>query len=242
MIEFIRKTYKQSKDALIKELECALLEEKKIHVVTANPEIMMHGDRNADYARLLLNERTLITPDGIGIVKAANFLKCPVLERIPGVEMVQELLKILDQHQLSLYCYGSKAEVLEKFHHVLKENYPDIKVVGLKDGYTNKEDDVFKDIASKNPDLILVALGVPRQELVIRQHFDTFSKGIFVGVGGSLDVLSGSIKRAPQIFIKLNLEWLYRIAGDPKRIKRFYNNNVKFFKKLKTEKRIKNEN
>jgi N-acetylglucosaminyldiphosphoundecaprenol N-acetyl-beta-D-mannosaminyltransferase len=79
-----------------------------------------------------------------------------------------------------------------------------------------------------NPDIVLVALGVPKQELLIAKHYDKFSKGIFVGVGGSFDVISGTKKRAPEIIQKLNIEWLYRIIGDKERIKRFYNSNVKF--------------
>ena len=80
----------------------------------------------------------------------------------------------------------------------------------------------------KEPDIVLVALGMPLQEELIYKYFDKFKKGIFIGVGGTFDVLSGSKKRAPKILIKLNLEWFYRIIKEPKRIKKFWNNNVKF--------------
>ena len=91
----------------------------------------------------------------------------------------------------------------------------------------------FKEIIKCKPDIVLVALGMPQQEELIYKYLDKFKKGIFVGVGGSFDVLSGTIKRAPKIFIKLNLEWLYRILKEPKRLKRFYNNNIKFILKIK---------
>jgi len=94
---------------------------------------------------------------------------------------------------------------------------------------------VFEEIASLKPDVCLVALGIPVQEKLIYKHLDKFEKGIFVGVGGSFDVISGTKKRAPEFFIKCNLEWLYRIAKEPKRLKRFYNSNVKFIFAVKKE-------
>lgn len=90
--------------------------------------------------------------------------------------------------------------------------------------------------AAAAPDIMLVALGIPAQEKLIYKHLNKFKKGIFVGVGGSFDVLSGTKARAPEFFINHNLEWLYRILKEPSRIKRFYNSNVKFIFKVKHEK------
>ncbi|MEG0034986.1 MAG: WecB/TagA/CpsF family glycosyltransferase, partial [Bacilli bacterium] len=102
-------------------------------------------------------------------------------------------------------------------------------------GYTEDKDAVFEEIKKKNSDIVLVALGVPKQEKLIFEHLSKFDKGIFIGIGGSLDVISGSKKRAPKLFIKMNLEWLYRILREPKRIKRFYESNVKFIFRLRNE-------
>ena len=96
-------------------------------------------------------------------------------------------------------------------------------------GYVEDKNKVFETIEELEPDIILVALGMPVQEKLIYESLDKFNKGIFVGVGGSFDVLSGTKKRAPEFFIKHNLEWLYRIAKEPSRIRRFYDNNIKFF-------------
>ena len=90
-------------------------------------------------------------------------------------------------------------------------------------------------IAEKEPDISLIALGAPMQELLIRRHMASFKKGVLIGVGGSFDVLSGMKKRAPQFFVKCNLEWLYRIVTEPKRLKRFWNNNIKFLFVLRKE-------
>ncbi|MDD2435922.1 MAG: WecB/TagA/CpsF family glycosyltransferase, partial [Bacilli bacterium] len=110
-----------------------------------------------------------------------------------------------------------------------------LKIGALLNGYSKDKDKDFETIFKTNPDIVLVALGMGNQEKLIYRHLNKFKKGIFVGVGGSLDVLSGTKKRAPKIFIKLNLEWLYRICKEPKRIKRFYQNNIKFLIKLKKD-------
>ena len=95
--------------------------------------------------------------------------------------------------------------------------------------------EVFDDIIDKKPDAVLVALGIPHQELLIYDNLDKFDKGIFVGVGGSFDVLSGMKKRAPKFFIKFHLEWLYRICREPKRMKRFFKSNVKYLFEIRKE-------
>ena len=110
----------------------------------------------------------------------------------------------------------------------IKKEYPKIVIKGHANGYVKDKDKVFQDIIKSKPDICLVALGIPEQELLIDKHINDFKKGIFMGVGGSFDVFSETKKRAPKIFIKLNLEWLYRLFKEPYRIKRFYNNNIKF--------------
>ena len=87
---------------------------------------------------------------------------------------------------------------------------------------------MFDEIADEQPDIVLVALGIPQQEILIYKNYERFEKGIFIGVGGSFDVLSGMKKRAPEFFVKCNLEWLYRIVKEPKRMKRFFVSNIKF--------------
>lgn len=117
---------------------------------------------------------------------------------------------------------------------MLKEKYPNAILAGRQDGYVEDKQKVFLEIAKVNPDIVLVALGAPTQEMLIYQNLEHFTKGIFVGVGGSFDVLSGSKKRAPNFFVKMRLEWLYRITTEPKRLKRFAKYNITYgFKILK---------
>ena len=108
--------------------------------------------------------------------------------------------------------------------------------VQYENGYVEDKQKVFDEIEKLSPDLVLVALGIPAQELLINKNFEKFNKGIFIGVGGSFDVLSGTKKRAPKFFIKFHLEWLYRITTEPKRMKRFLDSNVKYLFKLSEEK------
>ncbi len=192
----------------------------------------MLSEKNQEYRNMLLDKNTEIVADGIGLVKAGRILGYVIKERIPGIEIAEELLKYASEHQKKVYLFGSKPEVIEKMGNLIREKYSDAKLIGMQDGYVEEKDKVFKDIVKKEPDIILVALGMPKQEELIYKYLDKFKKGIFVGVGGSFDVISGTKKRAPKIFIKTNTEWLYRIVKEPKRIKRFYDNNIKFIFKI----------
>lgn len=233
MKKYFEKLYKKDKTSFYNDLEKNLKNNKKEFIVTANPETFMHGTSDVDFNKMLIDKETTIVPDGIGLVKAAKKLNIKVTERIPGIDIAAKLLELGNKHQKTIYFFGSKQEVLNLLKIKLEQNYPNLQIVGMQHGYEKDREKVFKDIIKKQPDIILVALGIPEQEKLIYKYLNEFKKGIFVGVGGSLDVLSGSKKRAPKIFIKTNTEWLYRIIKEPKRLKRFYNNNVKFLFKVK---------
>lgn len=233
MRKYFDKLYLKGFDAFIQELKENVNDNQKRFVITANPETLMIGVENPAFDVVLKAEESTIVPDGIGVVKAAEMLGLPVKGRIPGVEIVQELLQILNESHKSIYLLGAKREVVEKLVEKINTDFPNIQIAGYEDGYVKDKDAVFEKIAELKPDAVLVALGIPAQELLIHKHYDKFEKGIFIGVGGSFDVLSGTKKRAPELFIKLNLEWLYRIIKEPKRFKRFYDSNVKFIGKIR---------
>lgn len=233
MRELFTKLYNGTRDCLFQQLYSNLEKDRRTFIVTANPEIFSKSEENEQLRNLLLDDITLITPDGEGVVKAAELLGMPVTEKIAGVETVDYLLHACNSLHKKVYFYGSKQEVLESLKNRLKEYFPNLIIAGMKNGYDNKEEDVFQDILLQQPDLILVALGVPKQELSIYRNINKFDKGIFIGVGGSLDVLSGTKKRAPQILINCKLEWAYRLFKEPSRIKKFYKTHVKFILKIK---------
>lgn len=220
--------YKKNKKSCYELIENNLRISKKTFIVTANPETYMLSKKDEEMKSIIYNKENLIVPDGISIVKTASYFGIDLKERITGVDLCSYLLKLADENKYSLYLFGSTSDVIEKLVNVIKEKYSNINILGYSNGYEKDKDAIMKKIVKLNPDICLVALGIPYQEKLINKYIDTAKKGIYVGVGGSFDVLSGTKKRAPKIFIKLNLEWLYRLICEPKRLKRFINSNVKF--------------
>lgn len=238
MKEFFEKLYKNGKEEFYKDSLMAMENNEKMFVVTANPETLMIGKENPDMNKILREKETTIVPDGIGVVKGANYLGIPINERITGVDYVAFLFGTLNSSSKKIFLYGAKEEVLQSLVKKLEEKYPNIKIVGSVNGYTMDEEGVAEKIIETKPDVVLVALGIPRQEIFIKKVIDKCDKGIFVGVGGAFDVLSDTKRRAPDIFIKLNLEWLYRVGKEPKRLSRFYKSNIKYIAQLKELKKI----
>ena len=236
MKKYITKLYKKSKESYYKILEKDLKNKNKKFIVTINPETLMIAEKDIELKEILEDDSVSFVPDGIGVVKAAKMIGVDVKERIPGIEIAEKLFEFANESKKSLYFFGAKQEVLNNLKEKIEKNYSNIKLLGMTNGYVENKEEEFQKIIKKEPDIVLVALGIPAQEKLIYKYFKDFKKGIFVGVGGSFDVLSGTKKRAPQIFIKTNTEWLYRILKEPKRIKRFWDNNVKFIFKIRKEK------
>ena len=208
------------KEEILKILEQRVVENKKTYVVTANAEIVMYAKENVSYFNII-TKADYIVPDGIGVVKGAKILKKEIKERVPGIELMGDLLKIANKFNQKVYFYGAKNEVIEKMIKRIESDYPNINIVGYSNGYINDADNKITDeIINLQPDYVFVAKGAPLQDEWINKVIQKADKGLFMGVGGSFDVLAGVVKRAPEIWQKLNLEWLYRIAGDPKRWKR----------------------
>lgn len=233
MKKYFDKMYKKEETEFNKLIYNNLSENKKMFIVTANPETLMKSETDEELNKLLSDKETILVPDGIGVVKALKILNYDVKERIAGIDIANTLIKYGHELNKTIYLFGSTQEVIDLMKKNLMKNYSNLKLVGSSNGYVNDRDKVFEEIVKLKPDIILGALGIPYQEKLIYKYLNKFNKGIFVGVGGSFDVISGKKKRAPKILIKLNLEWLYRIVCEPKRIKRFYDSNIKFILKVK---------
>jgi len=233
--KYLNELYKKNADTFYKELKQKLKKSEKTFIVTANPETISYATTDKEIQEMVLNKEIIKVPDGIGVVKAAKLLNINIEERIPGIEIAEKLLEYGNELSSSIYLFGAKKEVLYNLNKIIKEKYPNIKILGMTDGYAKNKEKAYEKIIKLEPDIILVALGIPNQEKLIYKYLEKFNKGIFVGVGGSFDVLSGSKKRAPKLFQKLNIEWLYRIIKEPSRLKRFYENNIKFIIKIKKE-------
>lgn len=232
--EYLQRVFPGTAEEFCQKAEEALAAGRRLFVVTANPEILMHAGDSPEIRALLLDEETAVVPDGISVVKAMRLLGLPAKERITGVDLAEQLLKLAGQQGKSVYLLGAKEEVVSALAQKLKAQYPQMEI-HYKNGYGKDKDADFREIEALQPDLVLVALGVPAQEKLIARHLEKFSKGVFIGVGGSFDVLSGSKRRAPAVFVKTNTEWLYRILREPSRLGRFYRNNIKFLGQIRRE-------
>ncbi|RST74222.1 glycosyltransferase [Siminovitchia acidinfaciens] len=209
-----------TKTEIIYTLEKRIRDNKKTFIVTANPEIVMYAQRDSQYKNIV-QSADYILPDGIGIIMGAKLLKNPLPERIPGFDLMKDLLTIANKEQLRVFFLGARENVLNKAIDNVKHDYPGIQIAGCHHGFFNEEDpEVATMVQESNPDIVFVALGFPRQERWIRNNAHLFQQGIFMGVGGSFDVLSGTVKRAPALWRKLNIEWLYRLIKQPQRWKR----------------------
>lgn len=225
--EYLKRIFSGTAEEYCRKAENAMLSGERLFVITANPEIIMYAQREETIRELLLSEEASIVPDGISVVKAMNMLGLDAKERITGVDLADKLLKKAGEEKKSVFLLGAKEEVVSVLAKKLKAEYPGM-AVAYRNGYEKNKDEILTEAAKTGPDLVLVALGAPAQELLISRHLSEFSKGVLIGVGGSFDVLSGSKRRAPAFFVKTNTEWLYRILKEPSRLGRFYRNNVKF--------------
>ncbi|WP_408007890.1 WecB/TagA/CpsF family glycosyltransferase [Pseudalkalibacillus sp. A8] len=210
-----------SMDSFIKHLyESHIVNDSKAFVITANPEIVMYASEDVSYKNVL-NDADYVTPDGIGIVKAARILGTPIKERVSGFDIMCNLLQIANENRFSVYLLGAKEEVLQSAEANIQATYPNVDIVGSHNGYFDWEDNnIVNEIQQLKPDMVFVALGLPRQENWIAENIHHFDKGIFMGVGGSFDVFAGIVKRAPVIYQNLNLEWFYRLVKQPSRARR----------------------
>lgn len=220
--------YINTKKECYKLIENKLKNKEKEFIITANPETYMLSRKDSEISDMIYNKNNLIVPDGISIVKTSNLLGYNIKERITGVDLAEHLLTLANENKYKVYLFGASEDVMDKLTNAISTKYPNINLVGGTNGYIKDKDGVMNYIKTTNPDIVMLALGIPLQEKLINKHINDFKKGIFIGVGGSFDVLSGTKKRAPRIFIKLNLEWLYRIASEPKRITRFIKHNIKY--------------
>jgi N-acetylglucosaminyldiphosphoundecaprenol N-acetyl-beta-D-mannosaminyltransferase len=198
------------------------LKEDRIHIVaTPNAEIIMMAQKDEEYKKIL-NETDLNVPDGSGVVFASKVFNKPLKERVAGFDLMMEFVKWASHKDVSIYLLGAKPEVVEKAQSNLKNLYPSLKIVGFHHGYFNEkeEENIIEDINKRAAQVLFVALGAPKQEKWIYKNKEKLKVKIAMGVGGSFDVIAGKAKRAPEIYRKLGLEWLYRLIQEPWRYKR----------------------
>ena len=212
------------------------LAEEKFHMIfTPNPEMIINANQDEEF-KTILNSSSLNIPDGNGVIWASKKMREPLEERVAGFDFIHKLFELGKDKNINFYFLGSKPGVADKAKENLKKSHEYINVVGTQDGYFKEDDEerIINDINQKQTDILLVALGSPKQEKFIYKYKDKLNCKIAIGIGGCFDVISGEVKRAPEIFIKLKLEWLYRGLSDFKRLKRLLA-IPKFMLKVKRE-------
>ena len=212
----------------------ALKYAEKGQVVTINPEMILSAKSNPDFAEII-NSAELVIPDGIGVQLGLKILGHNV-RRIAGIEFGRKLIDKFASQPTAFV--GAKPEIIQKAVENLKKEVPNLNAVYVQDGYFKDDDRVLDELTAANPKLVLVALGSPKQEIFISKAKNLLPNALFIGLGGSFDVWSGVVERAPEIWQKLGLEWLYRTVKEPKRFKRIFPTLPLFVLKVFKEKFI----
>ena len=194
--------------------------DKVSQVITINPEMINYAIKNEEFSKIVQNAEMVI-PDGIG-VKIALKLNGFGVKRLPGIDFAYRLMQECAKSNLPVAIIGAKEEVIKKAIDNLREKIENLNIVYYRNGYFNNDEEVYNELIEKSPRLILVAMGSPRQEEFINTAKKYLPPCLMVGIGGSLDVWSGMVKRAPAIYQKLGLEWLYRTITQPERFKRIF--------------------
>lgn len=204
--------------------------QKKGILVAINAEKILHA---TDQTRSIIN-RNIGYCDGYGAVMALNKRGYNDVIKIPGCELWLKIISMTYQQGKTFYLVGGKQEVIEQTVEKLNVEFPGIKIANFRNGYIKSDEEkqaLIEDIVAKNPDVVFVAMGSPKQELLM-EEISKRHPAIYQGLGGSFDVYTGNVKRAPEWWVNHNLEWAYRLIKEPTRIKRQIH-LVRFMAKVK---------
>lgn len=195
----------------------AILNKEKLHIVTINAEMVMMTQTDKEFNEILQRSKMLI-PDGSGIVIALKKYGQNI-SRLPGVELARECVKSIKGN---IFLFGANETVISTAYESLKKLSGSSNLVGYRNGYFTEQDEesIIKQINESQADIVMIGLGAPKQEKWISKNMDKLNASVFIGVGGSFDIFSGTKKRAPVIMQKMHLEWLYRLYQEPWRWKR----------------------
>lgn len=185
-------------------------------VFTPNAAISMTCRKSPDLLGLV-NSANLVLPDGVGVIGASKRQGTPLPERVAGIDAAEAVMEKLAAVGGSVYLVGGEQGISERAARSLCEKHGGLRVIGVSDGFFEDEDALVKKISELSPDLLLVGMGFPKQELFISHNKEKLSVGAAIGVGGSIDVWAGKVRRAPNAFVKLHAEWLWRMLRQPKR-------------------------
>lgn len=209
----------------------ALIEAKVFaHLIGVNADkvLQMRDDSTmADTVR----RREIVNADGASMIIASKILRRPLPERVAGIDLMGQLCALSAAQDYPVYLLGAKADVVKKTAEALVRDYPGLGIVGFRDGYFDESeyDAIISQVLATKPVVVFVGITSPKKEEIIERFRDRGAHSVFVGVGGSFDVISGLIPRAPQWMQRLNIEWVFRMVQEPKRlVKRYLVGNTRF--------------
>ena len=220
-------------------VEQYILKKEPLHLMGVNADKINEVNEN-ERMKQIVNSCGIINADGASVVLAGKYLGKLLPERVAGVDLMQSLVALSEEKGYSIYLLGAKQEVVEKTAEVLKTRHPELRIAGIHNGYFKESQwsKISAELKAAAPDLVFVGITSPTKEYLIEYLQNNGHDSVFMGVGGSFDVISGKIPRAPVWMQKMNLEWLFRVIQEPKRLfKRYFVGNLKFIKAVLKEKR-----
>ncbi len=207
------------------------------HVMLLNPYKIHKIISNTDL-RTISNKADMHLASGGGLLWSANMLKNPLKERIPAMSFIMDLVRISEIKEFSIFLVGARPEIVERAFFNIRKSFPKIRIVGRHGGYFNEEREisVIEAIRKSEANIVFVGLGFPKESKWIYKIKKEFKSAVFIEVGGSIDIISGEVKKAPAFFMERGLDWLYRIISKPWRIGRLFRVTVYYlhiiFKRL----------
>ncbi|MFD1393165.1 WecB/TagA/CpsF family glycosyltransferase [Lacticaseibacillus jixianensis] len=194
-----------------------------LHLIGVNADKINAMQKDPEFSEIV-NSCGVINADGASLVLASRFLGEPLPERVAGIDLMQRLVELSGKNQYKIFLLGAKESVVRQAAKVLKDQNPTLKIVGVRNGYFRREEWplISKQLKELKPDLVFVGITSPLKEYLVEFLQADGNKSVFMGVGGSFDVISGKIPRAPLWMQKSNLEWLFRVGQEPKRLLRRY--------------------
>lgn len=217
-------------DEAVERSEQAIASRQYLQQVSVNALKFVSMSEDPDLREMVF-ESDLITADGQSVVWAARLLGTPLPERIAGIDLMQRLLAAADREGYGVYVLGARREVLDVALERLRERYPNLEIAGSRDGYYEDSEvaEVCESIRAARPDILFIAMSSPRKEHFLAEHGEGLGVPFVMGVGGSIDVIAGLTRRAPQAMQRAGLEWLYRLLQEPRRLaSRYLRTNSRF--------------
>lgn len=232
---------KLTMDETVKIIAESIINQTHLHHVVVNAAKIVQMQKDKELHDSVVNS-DIINPDGQAVVWASRFLGQPLPERVAGIDLMQNLVKLAYEKDYKIFFFGAKEEVVNEVVKRYSEQYSKDIIAGYRNGYFDKKDEesIAKQIAQSGAHILFVAISSPTKEIFLNRYKDIIQTPFIMGVGGSFDVIAGKVKRAPLWMQRAGLEWFYRFLQEPRRMwKRYLYTNSMFLWLVFKEKLLK---